>query len=165
PMNPDIVETLETKLFMPFESNEYEFIRLNLANGDMVGHTGNLNSSIIAAEVVDMCIGRIIPAVKESGGIAVITADHGNLEEMYIIDKKTGEIKIDKETGEKRKKTSHTLNPVPLIIYDSEFKNEYKLAHFKEQPGIANIASALLILLGFEPPEAYLPGVIEMVSK
>ena len=142
-------------------NEEYDFLRLNYANGDMVGHTGNIMAAIIAAEVVDLCLGRLIQEVKEQRGIAVITADHGNLEEMYDMDS-NAEIKIDKKTGEKVTKTSHSLNPVPFIIYDPEYNNEYRLAKLAEPPGLANVASTLLLLLGYLPPEEYLPAVIEI---
>ena len=143
-------------------SGDYNFIRLNLANGDMVGHTGDLDAAIIAAETVDLCVKRILDSVESAGGIAVITADHGNLDEMYEVDKKTGEIKYDKE-GVPRNKTSHTLNPVPLIIFDPGFKDEYKLSDVKD-PGLANVAASLLILLDFKPPENYFPAIIKLVQ-
>ncbi len=143
------------------ESGSYRFLRLNYPNGDMVGHTGDLDAAIIAAETVDLCMGRLLKTVKKLGGIAVITADHGNLDEMFEKDKKTGEIQIDKKTGERKKKTSHTLNPVPFIIYDPEFKGEYRLADASE-PGLGNVAATLLKLMNFEPPEEYLPALIEL---
>jgi len=142
------------------EGGEFKFIRLNLANGDMVGHTGDLHAAIIAAETVDMCVKRIIDAVEKSEGIAVITADHGNLDEMFEVDKKTGEIKVDSKTGEKKKKTSHTLNPVPAIIFDPKYNNEYEMADVKDA-GLANVAATLLNLMDFEYPEEYLPPIIK----
>ena len=144
------------------EGGTYDFIRLNYANGDMVGHTGDLSAAIIAAETVDLCIRRLLEAVVRSGGIAVITADHGNLDEMYEVDKKTGEIERDKKTGLPKNKTSHTLNPVPFIIYDPNFKNEYRLSSIVDKPGLANVASTLLILMGFNPPDDYLAPIIEL---
>jgi 2,3-bisphosphoglycerate-independent phosphoglycerate mutase len=142
-------------------NERYDFLRLNFANGDMVGHTGNIMAAIIAAEVVDLCLGRLIHEVKEQRGIAVITADHGNLEEMYDT-ASNKKIKIDKKTGERVTKTSHSLNPVPFIIYDPEYNNEYRLAKLAEPPGLGNVASTLLLLLGYKPPEEYLPPVIEI---
>jgi 2,3-bisphosphoglycerate-independent phosphoglycerate mutase len=140
----------------------FDFIRLNYPNGDMVGHTGDLSAAIIAAETVDLCLRRLLEAVDRSGGIAVITADHGNLDEMYEVNKKTGAIERDKKTGLPKNKTSHTLNPVPFIIYDPNFKNEYRLSSVLNDPGLANIASTLLILMGFTPPDDYLPPIIEL---
>lgn len=138
----------------------YDFIRLNFPNGDMVGHTGNLSAAIIAAETVDLCLKRILDAVEETHGRALITADHGNLEEMYELEK-DGKIKIDSKTGYPVRKTSHTLNPVPFIIFDPGFKNEYRLRDFDDPPGLANVAATILILLGYDAPEGYLPSIIE----
>lgn len=136
----------------------YDFIRLNLANGDMVGHTGSLDSAIIAAETVDLCVGRITAAVRQAGGIALITADHGNLDEMFETDKK-GNILRDKKTGLPSPKTSHTLNPVPFIVYDPLFAGEYGLNEMPA-PGLGNVAATILFFLGYDPPADYLPSLI-----
>ncbi len=150
------------KMIDAIKSKKYNFLRLNFPNGDMVGHTGNLKAAITAAEFVDQCVGRLLQTIKEEKCIAVITADHGNLDEMYELDK-NGNIKTDKETGSPRNKTSHTLNPVPFIIYDPEYKNEYRLASLADPPGLGNVAATLLLLLGYMPPEEYLPSIIEFV--
>ncbi len=97
--------------------------------------------------------------IKENHGIAFITADHGNLDEMFELDKK-GNFKIDSETGEKRKLTSHTLNRVPAIIFDPDYNDEYKLSDSPE-PGLANVAATLLMLMDLEVPEGFLPSIIE----
>jgi len=139
----------------------YDFIRLNYPNGDMVGHTGNLDAAIVAAETVDLSLRRLLRAVAEAGGIALVTADHGNLEEMIEFDKKSGSPKIDKATGEPVRKTSHTTNPVPFILYDPQFAGEYRLRESGEKPGLANVAASILYLLGYKAPEDYLPSIIE----
>ncbi len=144
-------------------SQKYDFIRLNYANGDMVGHTGIMEAAIIAAETVDLCIGRLLHAIDDAGAIAIITADHGNLDEMFEKDAKSGAIKIDKKTGKPQPKTSHTLNPVPFIIYDPQFNGEYKLTLHKEQ-GLANVAATLCTLLGFNPPEEYYPSLVTLTK-
>jgi 2,3-bisphosphoglycerate-independent phosphoglycerate mutase len=143
------------------KSGSFGFLRLNYPNGDMVGHTGDLEAAIIAAETVDLCLGRLLKTVKETGGIAVITADHGNLDEMFEKDKKSGEIQVDKKTGEPKKKTSHTLNPVPFIIYDPDFAGEYRLVQ-NDDAGLGNVAATLLRRMNFKPPEEYLPALIEL---
>lgn len=143
-------------------SESYRFIRLNYANGDMVGHTGDLDAAIIAAETVDLCLKRLLEAVIASGGVALITADHGNLDEMYEVNKKTGEIERDKKTGLPKNKTSHTLNPVPFIVVDPTYGNEYQLAADLPEAGLGNIASTILLFLGFNPPEDYLPPLIAL---
>jgi 2,3-bisphosphoglycerate-independent phosphoglycerate mutase len=87
------------------------------------------------------------------GGIAVVTADHGNADEMFTIDK----------TGAKSIKTAHTLNPVPFIIYDPQYQGEYCMADIKAK-GLSNVAATLLNLLGYEKPDEYDPSLIEIVS-
>ncbi len=141
-------------------SGDYDFLRLNYPNGDMVGHTGNLEAAIIAAEAVDLSLRRLLRVVAETGGVALITADHGNLEEMLEFGK-DGRPKIDKATGEPVRKTSHTTNPVPFIIYDPRFAGEYRLRESGESPGLANVASTILALLGYKAPRDYLPSIIE----
>ena len=132
---------------------DYRFGRLNFPNCDMVGHTGVMDAAIIAVETVDKCVGELLDVIKEIGGIAVITADHGNADEMFTIDKK----------GAKSVKTAHSLNPVPFIIYDPWYQGEYRMADIKER-GLSNVAATLLNLLGYEKPEEYDPSLIEMVS-
>ncbi len=141
-------------------SDKYDFIRLNFPNGDMVGHTGNYYSAVIAIETVDLCLGRLLRAVRKCGGIAVITADHGNLEEMFESDKK-GNVIADKTTGLPAAKTSHTLSPVPFIIVDYAFNGEYDL-RINPGFGLTNVAATLLHLLGYVPPAEYLPPLIRM---
>ncbi len=142
------------------KSGDYDFLRLNYANGDMVGHTGDFNASVIAAETVDLCLARLLPAVRAAGGVALITADHGNLDQMYEL-APDGSIKTDRATGAPQNKTSHTLNPVPFIIYDPVPAGPYRLRHFPESPGLANVASTILYFLVYEPPDDYLPSLVE----
>ncbi|MBZ0198836.1 MAG: 2,3-bisphosphoglycerate-independent phosphoglycerate mutase [Ignavibacteriaceae bacterium] len=121
----------------------YRFGRVNFANGDMVGHSGKIEAAIIAVETVDECLGKLLKVIDELDGIAVITADHGNCDEMYT-----------EKNGIKTPKTSHTLNPVPFVIYDPQYAGEYKLAKI-EKPGLTNIASTLLNILGFKKVDDY----------
>ena len=132
-------------------TGRYRFGRLNFANGDMVGHTGNLKAAVTAVETVDQCIGDLLNVIKELGGVALVTADHGNSDEMFTTDKK----------GEKRALTAHTLNPVPFAIYDPGYGGEYEMS-FPEKAGLSNVASTLLNLLGFEKVEDYDPSLIRM---
>ena len=133
------------------KKSDCRFGRLNYPNGDMVGHTGSMEAAIIAMETVDQCLGELLTVVKETGGMAVVTADHGNADQMFTIDKK----------GVKSVKTAHTLNPVPFVIYDPLYRGEYRMADLKEK-GLSNIAATLLNLLGFEKPEDYNPSLIEI---
>jgi 2,3-bisphosphoglycerate-independent phosphoglycerate mutase len=136
------------------KTGDYRFGRLNLPNGDMVGHTGMMDAAIIAVETVDKCVGELLDIIREIGGIAIITADHGNADEMFTIDKK----------GVRSVKTAHSLNPVPFIIYDPLYQGEYRMADIKEK-GLSNIAATLLNLLGYEKPQEYDPSLIEIVPS
>jgi 2,3-bisphosphoglycerate-independent phosphoglycerate mutase len=95
----------------------FDFGRINYANGDMVGHTGDRRAAILAVEAVDLALGRLFEVVREVGGVALVTADHGNSDEMYEREK-SGAIAFDPQTGRPRPRTSHSLNAVPLILYD-----------------------------------------------
>ena len=119
----------------------------------MVGHTGAMAAAITAVETVDQCLGELLNVIREIGGIAVITADHGNADEMFATDKK----------GAKSVKTAHSLNPVPFIIYDPLFQGEYRMVDLQEK-GLSNIAATLLNLLGYEKPREYDPSLIEIAS-
>jgi 2,3-bisphosphoglycerate-independent phosphoglycerate mutase len=134
------------------KSGKYRHLRLNYPNGDMVGHTGVLGSTVLAVEAVDLCVGRLMRATEELGGILIVTADHGNADEMYELDKK-GAIQKGKA------KTAHTLNPVPFWIHDPAARGEYRLAAV-EKPGLSNVAATLLLLMGYLPPPDYDPALI-----
>lgn len=136
----------------------HRFLRVNFANGDMVGHTGVLDAAVKAIEVVDECVGRLEDAIRTTGGTMIVTADHGNLDMMWEVEAKTGEVKLD-ASGKPVVKTSHTLSPVPwaLVGRDAErFRANPEL----DRPGLGNIASTLLLLLGFSPPDDYLPALV-----
>jgi 2,3-bisphosphoglycerate-independent phosphoglycerate mutase len=133
------------------------FARINYANGDMVGHTGAFTATRLAVESVDLCLARLLPVIKELGGVALITADHGNADEMYEVDKKGG---VKMENGRPKAKTSHTLNAVPFIVYDPAFAGEYALDTSVAKPGLANVAATALDLLGYRRPEGYCPSIL-----
>ena len=140
------------------ESGRFGFLRVNFANGDMVGHTGDLNAAVTAMEVVDECIGRLVDAVERSGGTMILTADHGNLDMMLEVDKKTGRVKLD-DRGEPVVKTSHTLSPVPWLLLGQD-ADAFEPNPSVDNPGLGNLAATILLLLGFEPPSDYLPPLI-----
>ncbi len=137
-------------------SKNFDFIRLNFANGDMVGHTGVYQAALMAVETVDLCLGRIMKAVEDAKGILLITADHGNADEMYEMDKKTGRAKRDSQ-GIPKAKTAHTLNPVWFILYSGLQGLKVHLDPEVKSPGLTNIAATLMQLLGVEPPDFYDP--------
>lgn len=129
-------------------SGQYRTLRCNYANGDMVGHTGNFRAATMAIEAVDLALGRLLAAVDAAGGVALVTADHGNADEMFEIDKKTGQPKTNKD-GSFKAKTAHTLNPVPLILYDNVTGGRLGLKQ-TETAGLSNLAATTANLLGFE---------------
>ncbi len=129
-------------------SGHYRFGRINFANGDMVGHTGNLGAAIVAMEVVDENLGRLVEVIDELGGILIFTADHGNADIMYT-----------ETDGVRTPKTSHTLSPVPFAIHDPGYSGEYRL----EPPadaGLSHVASTALNLLGYQTPPGYQPSLV-----
>jgi 2,3-bisphosphoglycerate-independent phosphoglycerate mutase len=134
---------------------------VNFANGDMVGHTGVLDAAVTAIEVVDECVGTILDAVTRAGGTLVVTADHGNLDMMWEVDHKTGDVKR-RPNGEPVIKTSHTLNPVPWVLAGGS-ADRFEPDPAVTQPGLGNLAATLLMLLGFDPPEEYLPALVKPV--
>lgn len=135
------------KLIDAIKSGDYSFLRVNFPNGDMVGHTGNLDAARIAVETVDLCLERIIKAVNSVNGILLITSDHGNADEMY---------EKAKEGKAPSPKTSHTLNKVPFIIYDSAEKHQIKQGEY----GLANIAPTVATLLKLDVPEEWEKSMI-----
>ena len=142
------------------ESGEYQFIRLNFPNGDMVGHTGVVSAVKLAVEAVDENLGRIMAALKKTNGILVCSADHGNADDMYELDKKTGAPVLDGQGGFKSK-TAHSLNPVPAIIYDPSGASNARLADVPGA-GIASLAATCITLLGFEPPADYAASLVKV---
>ena len=121
------------KVLEQIENEKYNAIILNFANPDMVGHTGSLDAAIKAVEAIDECVGKIVKAVEKVNGVLLITADHGNAEQM-----------IDYKTGEPH--TAHTTNPVPLILVGME---DIKLKEGK----LADLAPTMLDIMGLEKPE------------
>jgi len=145
-------------LIAEMQKRECNFLRVNYANGDMVGHTGSLPAAIRAVETVDLCVKRLLDAADTLGFNVIVTADHGNCDEMIEIDSKTKE-PLRHPSGEFVSKTSHTLNPVPFAVH-GPCENEFKLNRAIEAPGLGNLAATILTLLGFLPPEEYLPSLI-----
>lgn len=146
-------------LIEAIESGKYRYLRVNYANGDMVGHTGNFEAAVTAMQGLDLQLGRLLPAIRAAKGTVMITADHGNADEMYELDKK-GNVKRDKN-GNTKAKTSHTLNPVPFILISSEEQPGYRLNPNVKTPGLSNLAATVLNLLGFEAPSDYDQSLIE----
>jgi len=147
------------RVIAAIEGGQYRFIRLNYPNGDMVGHTGVYQAVVCGLEAMDLQLGRLKAAVEKAGGVLVLTADHGNSDDMYEHDKKSGSVTV-KADGEPRAKTSHSLNPVPCVVYDPEYAGEYE-KELRAGLGISSLAATCIELLGFAPPEGYDPSVLE----
>ncbi len=141
-------------------SGKYKVVRCNFANGDMVGHTGNFRAATLAVEAVDLALERILPVIKAAGGVALITADHGNADEMFEMDKKTKQPAQNKD-GSFKAKTAHTLNPVPLILFDPVSGGKLSLKQ-TESAGLSNIAATVANLLGFEKHEKWDESLLEV---
>lgn len=128
---------LRDKVVDNVRNKKYDFTMLNFAAPDMIGHTGDLNAGIKCIEAVDECLGKIIKAYTDVGGTVVVTADHGNIEEM--INLKTGEID-----------TEHSINPVPLIIVNKQSRDTIKMA---SKGRLSDVAPTILHLLGIAKPK------------
>ena len=131
----------------------FDFARVNYANGDMVGHTGAIDATRIAVEVVDLCLARLVPVIRKVGGVLVVTADHGNADQM-----------IDRgKDGSETVRTSHSLNPVPFVVLDPrdpEQAPRVRPADPSAPYSLGNVAGTCLELLGYRVPEGYLPSVL-----
>ena len=134
-------------------TGQYRFGRINFANGDMVGHSGDIEATVSAIEVVDKSLGRLLEAVAECHGTVIVTADHGNADEMFV-----------EKNGERIVRTAHSLNPVPFVIIDCHDDNAYSMADL-EQPGLANVAATVFNLLGYRAPEDYMPSLIRFPGE
>lgn len=121
------------KLVEAIKSGKYDLVVCNYANGDMVGHTGKLDAAIKAAECLDTCVKRVVEALDEVGGEALITADHGNCEQMT-------------DPGSGQVHTSHTIGPVPLVY------TGHRPVHLRDDGSLSDVAPSLLTLMGLEQP-------------
>ena len=127
------------------ESGKYDVIILNFANCDMVGHTGVLSAVITAMEAVDAGLARVKEAADKYGYTLLVTADHGNADQM-----------LETKKGKTSVRTAHSLNPVPFIIYDPDNKYEIKDGHY----GLANVAPTIVTMMGLETPDCWQPSMI-----
>ncbi len=146
-------------LIEKIKEGNFCLLRVNFPNGDMVGHTGSFLAAKISVEALDVCLARILKAVDEVKGVAIITADHGNADEMYEIDKKSGNAKLNSD-GTPKAKTSHTLNPVPCYIYDNFYGDNYDFA--EGDFGLANVAATVVTMMGYEAPEMWEKSLINL---
>ena len=148
-------ESITDRAVVAIRSGEFDHIRLNLANGDMVGHTGVLEATIQAVSCVDAAVGQLMEAVEAVGGALLVTADHGNADQMFGIQKSTGEY-----TGQPH--TSHSLNPVPFWVYAPGQPIKLSVPSGPNVSGsIAQVGGSLLYLFDIPLPHDYLPSLLE----
>ncbi|MEO1575321.1 MAG: 2,3-bisphosphoglycerate-independent phosphoglycerate mutase, partial [Pseudomonadota bacterium] len=121
------------KLVAAIDSGEFDAIICNYANADMVGHTGDFDAAVKAVETLDECLGRVAEALDRAGGAMLVTADHGNVEQMT-------------DPATEQAHTAHTTNPVPLLLYGRE-------GDLRTGGALSDIAPTLLAMMGLEPPE------------
>jgi 2,3-bisphosphoglycerate-independent phosphoglycerate mutase len=144
------------RLIAELQTGRFRHARLNFANGDMVGHTGHLDASVIAVEAIDLQLGRLLPVIAALRGALIVTADHGNCDDM-VERARDGSVLVD-DAGRARPKTSHTLNRVPFYVYAPGAR--LALSSRVAEPGLANLAATVLQLLGFSAPEGYAPSLL-----
>ena len=145
------------RLVAELHSGKWRHARLNYANGDMVGHTGHRDASIIAVEAVDLQLARLLKAVTRLEGALVVTADHGNCDEMFELDKHGAPV-LD-EDGRPRVRTSHSLNRVPFYVH-APSASGLSVDAGVETPSLANLAATVLLLMGYRAPADYAPSLL-----
>ena len=123
---------------------------MNFANGDMVGHTGNVDATVKAMEVVDECVEALIKVVHKLNGAVIYTADHGNADVMFT-----------EKDGIRSPKTSHTLSPVPFAISFDAGANKFSLTNHVDA-GLTNVAATVMNLLGYQAPDDYQPSLLNL---
>jgi 2,3-bisphosphoglycerate-independent phosphoglycerate mutase len=139
-------------------SGEFGFIRMNLAGGDMVGHTADIAATRIAVESVDLAIGRVADAVAAASGCLLVTADHGNADDKAERDAEGTPLLSD--DGEPRLRTAHSLNPVMFAVHDYA-GSPVRLRDDLPAAGLANVAATILQLLGLPVPSDYEPSLLD----
>ncbi|ELP93163.1 2,3-bisphosphoglycerate-independent phosphoglycerate mutase, putative [Entamoeba invadens IP1] len=148
--NPEMkAQEVCDRLVQRLKEKQYKYYRVNFANPDMVGHTGNIESGVKAVLKCDECLKTLEQTIKELGGVMIVTADHGNVETML--------------DAQGKAMTSHTCNPVNLFIRDFDYKGDYVIDTSVEHPGLANVTATYINLLGFETPEMYKPSLIKFL--
>ena len=139
-------------------SGKYDVVRINYANPDMVGHTGDMAATVAACEECDACVKELLDLVEELGGMFLVTADHGNADDMVQRDKKGGALKDD--SGALLALTSHTLAPVPVAIGGPALPTGVKFRDDLPKAGLANVTATYINLMGYEAPAEMEPSLI-----
>lgn len=140
-------DEITEKLIAALDKGRYGFLRCNFPNGDMVGHTGNMGATVAGIEAVDENLGKVLDAAKKADAVLLVTADHGNADQMLEKGK----------NGQMQARTAHSLNPVPFILCDFETSRCLKSGNF----GLSNVAPTIADLLGLTPPPSWNESMIE----
>ncbi|XP_022761561.1 2,3-bisphosphoglycerate-independent phosphoglycerate mutase [Durio zibethinus] len=144
-------------------SRKFDQVRVNIPNGDMVGHTGDIQATIVACKAADEAVKMILDAIEQVGGIYVVTADHGNAEDM-VKRNKSGQPVYDKN-GNLQILTSHTCQPVPIAIGGTGLAPGVRFRNDVPDGGLANVAATVMNLHGYVAPNDYEPTLIEVVDN
>ncbi|KAF6150478.1 hypothetical protein GIB67_030279 [Kingdonia uniflora] len=144
-------------------SRKFDQVRVNIPNSDMVGHTGDIDATVVACKAADEAVKMILDAIEQVGGIYVVTADHGNAEDMVKRNKK-GEPLLDK-AGKIQILTSHTLQPVPIAIGGPGLTPGVRFRNDVPEGGLANVAATVMNLHGYEAPSDYETTLIEVADN
>ncbi|KHG25981.1 2,3-bisphosphoglycerate-independent phosphoglycerate mutase [Gossypium arboreum] len=144
-------------------SRKFDQVRVNIPNGDMVGHTGDIQATVVACKAADEAVKMIIDAIEQVGGIYVVTADHGNAEDM-VKRNKSGQPLYDK-SGKLQILTSHTCQPVPIAIGGPGLASGVRFRNDVPDGGLANVAATVMNLHGYVAPNDYEPTLIEVVNN
>ncbi|KAL4309742.1 hypothetical protein GQ457_01G023890 [Hibiscus cannabinus] len=144
-------------------SRKFDQVRVNIPNGDMVGHTGDIQATVVACKAADEAVKIIIDAIEQVGGIYVVTADHGNAEDM-VKRNKSGQPLFDKN-GNLQILTSHTCQPVPIAIGGPGLASGVRFRNDVPNGGLANVAATVMNLHGYVAPNDYEPTLIEVVKN
>ncbi|XP_057435458.1 2,3-bisphosphoglycerate-independent phosphoglycerate mutase [Lotus japonicus] len=144
-------------------SRKFDQVRVNLPNSDMVGHTGDIEATIVGCKAADDAVKMILDTIEQVDGIYVVTADHGNAEDMVKRDK-SGKPLLDKD-GKIQILSSHTLQPVPIAIGGPGLSPGVRFRDDLPNGGLANVAATVMNLHGFEAPSDYEPTLVEVVDN
>lgn len=153
-------EAITQEVLRAIKEGQFRFSRLNYANGDMVGHTGDFRATVASVESVDRMLGVLEKEILALGGALIVTADHGNADDMAERHKKTGEI-LRTSGGIMIPRTSHSLNPVPFHVVLNDADRARFVLNQIEGASLANLASTSLSLLGYESPADYRPTLLK----
>jgi 2,3-bisphosphoglycerate-independent phosphoglycerate mutase len=153
-------EQITTETLRAIDETQPHFVRLNYANGDMVGHTGVLRAAVASMEALDTALARLLRGISQRGGIAIVTADHGNCEEMAWLDPSTGAPLVGPSVEGFKPSTSHSLNPVPFVVTGPGLPGALRWREPSGGATLAHVTATCLNLMGYATPDGYFEGLL-----